>query len=723
MDRITNHPWAVLIGLAAMVVAVGHRAAWVRQDNSPDAFFAADPQARRIYREFVRTFGADEYLIVQLRGTRADRARDLHQTGRLARALHRVPGVVAVLSPSQIYQPDLRATPKSPVPREVAAVGRELRALPFYRHLGLARPEGLGVVALVVMRGPQARTRLAGALDTIAGDLRREGGHPLVAGLALANAAIDRESRRALRLFLPLVVLLCLVVGWILFRSLRALAALFLPAGGAVIVGMAVLGWTGEPLSLITGVMPPLVFAVGFAGAIHLLTQHGSLVASGGEPARAAAVTVREKWVPTGFAYVTTAVGFGSLALSPVPAVRTLGLSVAAALASDVLLVTFGTSALLVLLRPRPKAPEHRWLLLERLARVSVARRPWVLLTGALLAAGLAAGVPRLRPTIDGMELLARDAPERVAYQQLAQEGLGLGNYDLWIRRPVPDAAALITEARRLRALAEALRQIPGITAAVGAQDLLALLGYRTTGTPHIPDSLAALRLASPAARRTFQAQLHRFWHPGRGLKLTLLTTTPDASYAATQRRRIRQTVARYYPQTRVELSGQFALLIATPGTLMSTLIESLAVTVAVISLLFLLALRSLWLLVGGMVVNLLPVLAVLGVMGWLGLPLDVATVMTGSVVFGIAVDDTFHYLYHRRRSGSIQRAAHIAGQGIVATSLVVAGGFAALGASGFAPVMRFGLLTAFAVLVALAADALLLPALVGRRVEAGPAG
>jgi len=122
-----------------------------------------------------------------------------------------------------------------------------------------------------------------------------------------------------------------------------------------------------------------------------------------------------------------------------------------------------------------------------------------------------------------------------------------------------------------------------------------------------------------------------------------------------------------------------------------------------------------------GMLINLLPVALVLGGMGWVGIPLDVATVMTGSVVFGMAVDDTFHYLYHRRRSGSVIQAAHIAGQGIVATSIVIAGGFSVLALSGFTPVVRFGLLTTLAVVAALVADAVLLPALVGQRAEEIP--
>jgi hypothetical protein len=108
----------------------------------------------------------------------------------------------------------------------------------------------------------------------------------------------------------------------------------------------------------------------------------------------------------------------------------------------------------------------------------------------------------------------------------------------------------------------------------------------------------------------------------------------------------------------------------------------------------------------------------VMGAMGWLGIEVDVATVMMGSVVFGLAVDDTFHYLYHRRATGSIRCAAAIAGQGIVATSLVVAAGFASLGLSGFLPVVRFGLLSAFGVAIALGFDAIVLPALVGSRRE-----
>ena len=155
-------------------------------------------------------------------------------------------------------------------------------------------------------------------------------------------------------------------------------------------------------------------------------------------------------------------------------------------------------------------------------------------------------------------------------------------------------------------------------------------------------------------------------------------------------------------------------MLIGTPGALIQTLGSSLAVSGVLIALLFLLAFRSLGLCLGGLLASLLPVVGVLGIMGWLGIKVDVATVMTCSVAFGLAVDDTFHYLHFRQVTGSMTQAAGAAGQGIVATTFMISAGFLVLGLSGFTPVARFGLLTALAVVLALILDAVLLPALVG---------
>jgi predicted RND superfamily exporter protein len=722
LTRLYARPWLLLALMTAAVLAVGHRALLIEQDNSPDTFFSANKRAQQTYHEMVATFGGDEVVLLQLGGARVDRPRDLMALRELGRELSRLPRVKRLLSVIHAGPGNAAAELEEgelPSKELATALRREAEAIGLYRELGIYRPDvpALGVAALVVMNGPNDRPELAAALDRIAKRFRARGYRPLVASLATANAAIDRETRRSLSLFMPLVVLLALVIGLLLFRSARAVAALFLPVGGAVAVGVGGLQLAGETLNLVTGVMPPLVLAVGFAGAIHLVSHYAACCCEEPTVEQAIRRTMREKFIPTAFAFLTTALGFGSLALSEVHAVRVLGLGAAGSLLVALVLVTVGTPAFLLVLKPKLDCPSHRHRLLERVARLALRWRLAVLAVGALALAFTIGGGRRVTASVDGLDLLAKDTPERVAYQSLERAGIGLGNVDLWIHTKLKDRNALLAAAPKLAKLARELQGKEQISGTIGAHDLLEIVGYRMTQRAEVPASLAALDITLEKPQR---AALHRalraYWHPKKGLKLTLLTISSDEATVRRRERLIRAAVARHFPETKLDISGHFTMLIGTPGALTRTMVESLALSAGVITLLFFVFFRSPLLVLAGMLANLMPVGLVLGLMGFLGVPLDVATVMTGSVAFGIAVDDTFHYLYHHKKSGSILCAANIAGQGIVATSIVIAGSFCALALSGFNPVVRFGLLTALAVITALGIDALLLPALVGRR-------
>ena len=229
-----------------------------------------------------------------------------------------------------------------------------------------------------------------------------------------------------------------------------------------------------------------------------------------------------------------------------------------------------------------------------------------------------------------------------------------------------------------------------------------------------LPATLSWFGLANRATGGALTKRLAPFWDDQEGLRLTILTRTARLDAVEALVERIESAANKEFPDVPRVVSGHFVMLIGTPGKLMDTMFSSLAVTVGVIALLFMIALRSFVLAIFGMIANVLPVVIVVGLMGWLGINADVATVMVGSIAFGLAVDDTFHYLYHRKKTGSIRRAAAIAGQGIVATTFMIAVGLSVLALSGFGPVVRFGLLTALGVLCALGIDAVVLPALVG---------
>jgi predicted RND superfamily exporter protein len=131
-------------------------------------------------------------------------------------------------------------------------------------------------------------------------------------------------------------------------------------------------------------------------------------------------------------------------------------------------------------------------------------------------------------------------------------------------------------------------------------------------------------------------------------------------------------------------------------------------------------AFRSVLLGLLGMLPNLLPCLTIYGALATVGRPLSVATAMIGSVMLGLVVDDTIHFLYRfsTARAGgtavtrSVARALVHAGRPIIITSLVLAVGFAAGLTGSLETTREFSALAATTILGALVADLILLPAL-----------
>jgi len=111
----------------------------------------------------------------------------------------------------------------------------------------------------------------------------------------------------------------------------------------------------------------------------------------------------------------------------------------------------------------------------------------------------------------------------------------------------------------------------------------------------------------------------------------------------------------------------------------------------------------------------------VLGLMGYLGLPLDAFTLLIGSIAMGLAVDDTIHFMHNYRRyhdgTRSSREAVHLtlqtAGRAMLFTTLVLSTGFLVFTQATMNNIRNFGLLTAAAIFLALLADFLLAPAMV----------
>ncbi|MHC4638045.1 MAG: efflux RND transporter permease subunit [Planctomycetota bacterium] len=169
-----------------------------------------------------------------------------------------------------------------------------------------------------------------------------------------------------------------------------------------------------------------------------------------------------------------------------------------------------------------------------------------------------------------------------------------------------------------------------------------------------------------------------------------------------------------------VHLSGMLVLYNNMLQSLFGSQVLTLGITVLLLTGMFLVLMKSLKLALLSMIPNVLSVVVVLGVMGWLSIPLDMMTITIGAICVGIAVDDTIHYTYRFQREfqkdrnylNTMHRCHGSIGHAMYYTSITIIIGFSILTLSNFIPSVYFGLLTGLAMLVALFADLTLLPLL-----------
>ncbi len=172
--------------------------------------------------------------------------------------------------------------------------------------------------------------------------------------------------------------------------------------------------------------------------------------------------------------------------------------------------------------------------------------------------------------------------------------------------------------------------------------------------------------------------------------------------------------------KAQVEVTGVAALFSETVKIMMSTMVTSYLIAFSLITLMMILLLGDVKIGLLSMIPNLMPILFTLGFMGWMGIPLDMFTLLIGSIAIGLAVDDTIHFFHNFRKylikygtvKAAIDHTLLTAGRAMLITSVVLVLGFWLFMFASLNNLINFGLLTGMTLIVAFLADVILSPAL-----------
>lgn len=178
-----------------------------------------------------------------------------------------------------------------------------------------------------------------------------------------------------------------------------------------------------------------------------------------------------------------------------------------------------------------------------------------------------------------------------------------------------------------------------------------------------------------------------------------------------------------------VRLTGILVMYNNVLQSLFQSQILTLGVVMLAIMLMFLVLFRSFMVALICIIPNAIAAAFVLGIMGWVGIPLDIMTITIASISVGIGVDNTIHYMHRFKREfpriGNYRDTMYFChnsiGRAMYFTSMTIVAGFSILALSNFIPTIVFGLLTSLAMLVALVGSLTLLPQLLATFKPLGP--
>lgn len=730
----------LLLLLAGVTVPAVLKLRGLRTRYDVERFFPADDPEVARYNQFKQAFGlGDTSVLVLLTGQEVFSPAGVAAVDRLSRAMQQLDGVEQVTSLTTATE--VRAGIEGTVvvsqplgadyqgPASLPGVRRRLLRDPLFRDR-LVSSDGRTTAILARLSEAAAVPERARKLERVLGQLAGPspgGFRVLLGGAPLVRARYMDLIRRDLGQFMPLVLVSFAVLLALLLRGPTGVVLPLLSVGIAAIWclgGHAALGGTLDSLS---SMVPVILLVVGLSDALHLLARYReSAPVEGQGPALRR--SVREVGLACVMTSVTTVVGFSVLALSGMPAVRTFGLLTAAGVVAALLAtLLFLPAALAVLPAPRKVRSPGSGLLDRLLSTLTrwCQRRPWrVLGCSALLLLFCAGGAARVSREIRLYGNLPEGHPilqaERFADRKLG----GALSMEVTVDGGHAGGATSPAAIAELERIERWLRAQPGVHATRSALDPLRAVHHIMTGASHdapMPrrqDLIAQYLLLLSFGERDPAAQY--LSHSRRLARVS--AQIPDMGQRATLGliAGIRRQAARAPAGISVRVTGSTAILHRVYRSVVDGLVVSFALAFGVIFVLLIALLRSLRLALISLVPNLIPMLAALGMMGWAGIALAPTTSLVFAVAFGIAVDDTIHFLAHYRRSlgrgaspqAAVADAMRLAGRPIIWTSLVLVVGFCVLLASSFLGNVYFGLITAATLAAALVADLLVLPAL-----------
>jgi uncharacterized protein len=551
------------------------------------------------------------------------------------------------------------------------------------------------------------------------------------------------------------VFLLLVVLLGIIFKKIRWIVLPMLCCFLSVVAMMGILAAFDWEVTVISSNFISLQLIITMSVVVHLIVRYREYQVIRPDYDRRDLVlnTVRTKFTPCLYATLTTMAGFGSLLLCDIKPVIQFGWMMSAGIFLS-LFLTFILFPVGIVMLPKPPKPvlpgDQRFSLVTFLGRFTEKRGTFILVATAILTILTVLGISRLVVENSFIDYFKKSTEIYQGMQVIDQKLGGTTPLDVIVRfdpvdlgsfgsedeslEPDPFASEIKKEdpnkywfidsrMRTIEKVHDYLDALPATGKVLSIGTLIKIGRQLNNGKTLDSIEMAVLYSKLP---EKFKSMILRPYLSFKDNEARFSVRIVDSLKGLKRDALLKQIRHDLVSKIgldphKIRLAGTMVLYNNMLQSLFSSQIKTMGVVALALMAMFLVLFRSVKISLIALFPNLLSCGAILGVMGWMDIPLDMMTITIAAISMGIAVDDTIHYIYRFKEEikqdgdylATMHRCHGSIGHAMYYTSITIIIGFSILVFSNFWPTIYFGLFTGLAMLIAMVAALTLLPQLI----------
>ncbi len=556
-------------------------------------------------------------------------------------------------------------------------------------------------------------------------------------GLPYIRTVTSKMIQNELLLFILMALVIASILLFILFKSFRAVFFAMLVVIVAVIWALGTVVLFGYKITILTGIMPPLLIVIGVENSIFLLNKYLSEFREHGNKVKALSRMISRIGNANLLTNATTAVGFAAFIITGNQMLVEFGIIAALNIFLIYLLSLFMLPILFSLFpEPKPKHLKHLEKgfiskFLDKIVIIVQTKRPMIyIITGTLLIAGIY-GITKLKTTGNIVDDISKDD---ILYKDLIfleQNFNGVMPLEITIDTKKPKGILRSSTLRKIDQLQNVLKTYPEFSEPLSIVEVVKSAKqafYR--GNPKmysLPNNQERNFILSyvPSLDKGGSNSLLKSF-----VDSTLQTTRVSVQMANIGTNDIERILKSLNPKIDsifppkkydVHLTGTSVVFLKGTNYLVKNLFSSLLLAIVVITMLMALIFSSARMIIISLIPNIIPQILTAGMMGYFGISIKPSTILIFSIALGISVDSTIHFLSRYRLQlkyndwkikESVLLAIQETGYSMIYSAIVLFFGFSMFTLSSFGGTEALGYLVSVTLLVALFSNLFVLPSL-----------